>query len=249
MTTKVVPGKLVAATDAEHVAAEAAGRLAKALRSAITMDGRATIALSGGSTPKRTYSLLAKDASLEWKKIDVFFVDDCAVPPSHERSNYRMVKETLLDPAKVPEQNVHRMQGEAKDLEKAAADYDAILRREIAADGEEDIPSFDAMVLGIGDDGHTASLFPHEPEVDVTDKLVTAVPAKGNREARLSLTVPVIEHAKAVFILATGAEKAPALERTWSIEGNIKDTPARLIRGVRGAVTWIIDCAAGGITG
>ena len=164
MTTKVVPGKLVAAADPDHVAAEAAGRLAKALRSAITMDGRATLALSGGNTPKAAYALLGKDTTVDWKKVDVYWVDERAVPPTHERSNYRLAKETLLDATKIPEGNVHRMLADSKDLEKAAADYGALLRREIEADGEEDIPSFDAMVLGIGEDGHTASLFPGEPE-------------------------------------------------------------------------------------
>jgi 6-phosphogluconolactonase len=247
MTTKVVPGQLVAVASADQASAEAAARIAKALRNAIKMEGRATLALSGGSTPRVAYGLLAKETGLDWAKVEVFWVDERAVPETHERSNFKLAKETLLDAANIPADNVHRMHGDAKDLDQAAKDYEALVR-EVVTPGPDGSPAFDAVVLGIGDDGHTASLFPGEKAIEETARLVVAVPAKGDREARLTITPPAIEQANAVFVLATGSSKSNALDRAWSMEGSLKDTPARVIRGVRGAVTWIIDRAAGGIS-
>jgi 6-phosphogluconolactonase len=140
------------------------------------------------------------------------------------------------------------MPAEAPDLEAAARDYEGLLRKRIALDGDG-IPALDIVVLGVGDDGHTASLFPGGTTIDIVDRLVVAVPAQGAREARLTLTAPAIEHAKHVFVVAVGAAKRDALERVWSSQGDIHDTPARLVRGCRGAVTWLIDKAAGGLAG
>jgi 6-phosphogluconolactonase len=138
------------------------------------------------------------------------------------------------------------MPGEAPDREAAARDYEKALRARVEADAEG-IPALDVVVLGIGDDGHTASLFPGETTIDLTDRLVAAVPARGDREARLTLTAVVLEHAKNVFILAVGAGKLPALERVWAAQGDVHETPARVVRGCRGTLTWIIDKAAGGL--
>ena len=247
MTTKVVPGQLVATANAQQVAVEASLRIAKSLRNAIKMEGRATLALSGGNTPRSTYALLAKEPSLDWEKVDIFWVDERAVAPTSDRSNFRLVKETLVDGAKCPSDNVHRMPADATDLDQAARDYEALIREVVLA-GEDGVPAFDVLVLGIGPDGHTASLFPGESTVEEVERLVLAVPAKGDREARLTITPPVIEHARAVLVIAIGADKSAALDRVWSMDGSVKDTPARVIRGVRGAVTWVIDRDAGGIT-
>jgi 6-phosphogluconolactonase len=247
MTTKVVPGQLVAAPDPAGVAGEAAARIARTLQAAIAKNGRATVALSGGSTPRDAYVRLAREPGIDWTKVDVFWVDERAVPPTDERSNYRAAKTTLLDLAGVPPERAHRMGAEAQDREAAARDYERLIREliELDADG---VPAFDLLVLGIGEDGHTASLFPGEPTVDVVDRLVASVPAKGTREARLTLTPPPIEHARGVFIIAVGVGKRDALERVWAAQGDVHETPARIIRGCRGGVTWIIDKAAGGLT-
>jgi 6-phosphogluconolactonase len=135
------------------------------------------------------------------------------------------------------------MPGEARDLAAAARDYEQLVRERV--NGR--IPSFDLIVLGVGDDGHTASLFPGEPTVDVTDRLVVEVPAKESREARLTLTATTIEAAAAIVVLAVGAAKNAPLERVWEIAGSTLETPARVIREARGAITWIIDRAAGGL--
>jgi|SRR5579859_2951249 len=246
MTTKVVPGQLVASRDAAQVAAEAATRIARALRSAVGKNGRAAIALSGGNTPRDAYGRLAKESGLDWTRIHVFWVDERAVAPTDDRSNYRWAKATLLDGAGIAAANVHRMPADAPDRDAAARDYAALIKKHVELDGDA-IPSFDVVVLGVGDDGHTASLFPGETTVDVHDALVAAVGAKGTREARMTLTPPAIEHARNVFILAVGAAKRPALESVWSSQGDVHQTPARIVRGCRGAVTWLIDKAAGGL--
>jgi 6-phosphogluconolactonase len=246
MTTKVVPGQLVASRDATQVAREAATRIARALRAAVAKSGRAAIALSGGNTPRDAYTLLAKESGLDWTKVNVFWVDERAVPPTDDRSNYRWAKSTLLDPAGIAPARVHRMPADGPDPDAAARAYEAAIREDVELDGDG-IPAFDVVVLGVGDDGHTASLFPGDPAVDIQDRLVASVEARGAREARMTLTPPAIEHARHLFILAVGAAKRPPLERVWSAQGNVHETPARIVRGCRGAVTWLIDKAAGGL--
>jgi 6-phosphogluconolactonase len=247
MTTKVVPGQLVALPDSAQVACEAAARIARTLQGAIAKNGRAVAALSGGNTPRDAYVRLAREPALDWTKVDIFWVDERAVPPTDERSNYRLARTTLLDGAGIPPGRAHRMRADAPDRDAAAWDYERIIRERVELDADG-VPAFDVVVLGIGEDGHTASLFPGEPTVDVVDRLVASVPAKGSREARLTLTPPAIEHARSVYIIAVGIGKHVALERVWSAQGDVRQTPARIVRGCRGGVTWIIDKAAGGLT-
>jgi 6-phosphogluconolactonase len=245
MTTKVVPGILVATPDAEQAAKEAALRMARVIRDAIGARGRAAIALSGGNTPRAAYALLGKDPKLDWRRVDLFFVDERAVVPTSDRSNYRMVKEALIDVAKVPEDHVFRMRAEADDRDDAAREYEALLKKHLRqGDGP---PAFDLIVLGVGDDGHTASLFPGRPEVEITDRLVVAVPSHQGLEPRLTITAPVIEAGRHVMILALGRAKHEPLERVWQVSGSARETPARVVRGVRGGISWVIDRAAGGM--
>jgi 6-phosphogluconolactonase len=247
MTTKVVPGQLVATPDASHVAHEAASRIARALRFALEKNATASVALSGGNTPRDAYALLAREPSIDWSRVEVFWVDERAAPPTDDRSNFRWAKATLIDAAGIPPARVHRMPADAPDPEAAARDYERLLRERVAADADG-VPAFDIMVLGIGEDGHTASLFPGEPTVDIVDRLVAVVAARGAREARMTLTAPVIEHARSIIVIAVGAGKRAALERVWSVQGELGPTPARVVRQARGGVTWIIDKAAGGLT-
>lgn len=245
MTTKVVPGLLIATPEAALAAREAAARMLRAILEALRDRGVAHVALSGGNSPLDAYRLVAEE-TLDWNKIHVWWVDERCVPPSSDRSNYGHAKEALLDVAKVPDANVHRMRGEASDPAIAAADYEAELRDVVQAK-LGGLPALDLVVLGVGDDGHTASLFPGEPTVHVTDRLVVHVPARGSREARMTLTAPMLENARASVIIVLGASKHPALERVWSTSGNLDETPARVIRGFRGSITWVIDRAAGGM--
>ena len=246
MVTKVVPGLLIATQGAAQASREACNRITKTILDAIRDRGVATIALSGGSSPLDGYRLLAQ-ATIDWNKVHVYWVDERAVPPTHERSNYGQAKAAFLDPAGVPAANIHRMRGEASDLGIAARDYEAELRDTVKSK-MGGLPSIDLLVLGIGDDGHTASLFPGEPTVHITDRLVAAVPPKGEREARLTLTVPVLESARASVVVVLGKAKHPALERIWSTNGNVDETPGRVIRNSRGSICWVIDRAAGGMS-
>jgi 6-phosphogluconolactonase len=239
---KLVPGELVTKADPASVAREASRRMAGALGAALKARGRASVALSGGNTPRDAYGALAKEPGLDWTKIDVFWVDERAVGPTDDRSNYRWAKVTLLDAARVPPERVHRMPSDSPDLDLAAKAYDKAIAGLVA----QGAPAFDLIVLGVGDDGHTASLFPGDPTVDITDRLVAAVPARPGREARLTLTRPVIQQARHVLVLAVGAVKKPALARVWAREGDVHATPARIIRDCKGVVTWIVDEAASG---
>ena len=245
MTTKVVPGMLIATADAREVAVEGAGRMARVLRKALLERSRACIALSGGTTPRAAYAELARAEGIDWSRVEVFFVDERAGDPEGERSNYRMVRESLLRVAKVPDANVARMPSDAADLSVAAREYQA--RIEARVPRRDELPSFDLVVFGIGTDGHTASLFPGEPAVKIVDRWVAHVPAHGSHEDRLTLTVPVLERAQNAVVLAVGAEKREALERAWLVKGDLSTTPARIVRAVQGSVVWVIDRAAGGL--
>jgi 6-phosphogluconolactonase len=247
ISTKVVPGVLIAAPDAAQVAREAAIRMARTLRDAIEARGMAALALSGGETPRVAYRLLAADKSVDWTKVEVFWVDERAVPPTDDRSNYKHANEELVVPAAIPGAHVHRMPGESSDLAAAAVEYARLVRSVVRPAEGQGVPAFDLVVLGVGDDGHTASLFPGEPTLGVRDRLVTHVPAKGAREARLTLTAPVLEAARSIIVLAVGRAKNGPLERVWEVSGDLSDTPARVIRDGQGAITWIIDRAAGGL--
>ncbi|MBX3231037.1 MAG: 6-phosphogluconolactonase [Labilithrix sp.] len=247
MVTKVVPGVLIAAPTLEEVAREASARMTRAIHEAIKERAVATIALSGGSSPVLAYQLLAKQA-IDWNKVHVYWVDERCVPPDHERSNYLLAKKALLDAIAIPPANVHRMRGE-DDPGAAAAAYDEELRNTVASK-VAGLPALDLLVMGVGDDGHTASLFPGDDAHTITDRLVAAIPEakdKG-REARLTLTVPVLENAKATVVIVTGKSKHEPLERIWATSGDVRQTPGRVIRDFRGSITWAIDKAAGGMT-
>lgn len=247
MVTKVVPGLLLAAPTPEEVAREASARMGRAIHDALKERGAATIALSGGSTPGPAYELLAKQ-TFDWTKIHVYWVDERCVPADSDRSNFGNAKRQFLDRIAIPPGNVHRMRGEDPDPDKAAADYDAELRDTVRSK-VAGLPALDLVVLGIGDDGHTASLFPGNASHTITDRLVAAIPAapEAKREPRLTLTVPVLENARASVIICIGKSKHEPLERIWATSGDVNETPGRVIRDFRGSITWAIDKAAGGM--
>jgi 6-phosphogluconolactonase len=246
VVTKVVPGLLIATPEPADVAGEACARMTRAVHEALKDRGAAAIALSGGSSPLDAYRLLAEQP-IDWSRVHVWWIDERAVPPDHPRSNYGAAKAALLDAIPIPPDNVHRMRGEEPDLAKAAAAYEAELRDTVASK-LGGVPALDLLVMGIGDDGHTASLFPGEPTVTVTDRLVAEVPARADREARLTLTAPVLETARSSVFIVIGKSKHDALERIWATSGDLQETPGRIVRGFRGAITWVIDRAAGGMS-
>jgi 6-phosphogluconolactonase len=244
MSSREVPGRLVTEKDLAGVTRDGAKRMEGGLLAAIAARGQASLALSGGNTPRDAYATLAQASGIDWSKVDVFWVDERAVPPGDDRSNYHWAKATLIDNnARIDPAKVHRMPADASDLEAAARSYEKTLKDRVAADAEG-FPVFDVMVLGVGDDGHTASLFPGDRAVDVTDRSVVAVGAQHGLEARLTLTRPVIQRARLVLILVEGKAKRTALAKAWAATGDVHETPSRIVRDSKGEVVWIVDEAA-----
>lgn len=217
--------------------AEAAARdfVAKAAE-AIEERGRFTVALAGGSTPKTAYELLARDhaSEVDWANVHIFYGDERSVPPEHEDSNYRMSKEALLD--HISAGSVHRMQGELPP-EQAARAYEAELRNSFP---DEDLPSLDLVMLGIGGDGHTASLFPGTPALDEMDRWAVENPVEKLETIRITLTAPVINAARTVNFFVAGGDKAEALREILKGDGNPYTYPAKLVKPRTGA-NWMLD--------
>ena len=228
----------------EELAEAAARDFVEKAGSAIAGRGRFAVALAGGSTPKATYAALARDHAgrVDWPNVHVFFGDERTVPPDSGDSNYGMAREALLD--HVPIGGVHRMRGELAP-EEAAERYEEELRNFFGPDG---VPSLDLIMLGIGGDGHTASLFPNTPALGVTDRLTFANPVEKLDTVRLTLTVPVINAARAVNFLVAGEDKAEALREALEGDADPREYPAKLIRPA-GGPTWMVDGAAAKLLG
>ncbi len=217
---------------AEAAAREFASRAAEAIRDR----GRFAVVLAGGSTPKTTYEILARDYAdqIDWANVHVFFGDERAVPPDHGDSNYRMARETLLD--HVPVGSVHRMQGELPPDEAAEA-YEQDL---LDFFGSEGLPRFDLILLGTGPDGHTASLFPETSALEVHDRWVVANPVLKLDTTRITLTVPVLNAARAVCFLVAGESKAQPVAEILEGNPDPREYPASLIQPQDGP-TWMLD--------
>jgi 6-phosphogluconolactonase len=224
----------------EELAEAAARDFASRAREAINERGRFAVALAGGSTPKAAYEVLARDyaGALDWSKVHVFFGDERTVPPDHEDSNYRMAYEALL--SRVPVGSVHRMRGELPP-EEAAAAYEEELREFF---GPDDVPRFDLILCGLGEDGHTLSLFPETAALDVTDRWVVANPVLKLETTRLTLTIPVLNASRAVTFLVAGEGKADALKEILEGDADPRAYPAKLVNPKSGDLTWIVDLAA-----
>ncbi|MFO0591589.1 MAG: 6-phosphogluconolactonase [Polyangiaceae bacterium] len=232
---------LVAKDDAE-LALLAAELMGRAIMEAVGTRGVARVALSGGTTPGPAYKRLA-ELALPWDRVEWYWVDERAVPPDHERSNFRQAAADLgLDKAPLSHGRVHRMAGEESDLATAAGDYQGLLRERF---GIAAAVAFDVVTLGIGDDGHTASLFPGMGTVSVTDRLVLAVPAQPEKglEARLTLSAPVICESRLAVVLAKGPKKRDVIVKAQS-PGPEDEVPSRLFRRIKGDLVWVVDKAA-----
>jgi 6-phosphogluconolactonase len=220
-------------------------------QAAVRAKGSFAVALSGGSTPKRLYGLLASEgepyrARVPWGSTHLFFGDERHVPPDHAESNYRMVREALLTRAPVPPENVHRVVAENPDAGAAAAEYE----RELCdffhmREGRE--PRFDLILLGLGEDGHTASLFPGTAALAEAGRLFVANWVEKLGAYRLTMTLPLINRARAVVFLVSGGEKAEVLRAVLDTEAGERDRPpypAKLVRPTRGELLWLADEAA-----
>lgn len=191
--------------------------------------GVCSIALAGGGTPRPVYEALSDDPRLPWDQIDWYFSDERCVPMDHPDSNYRMVRETLFKTHLEAVGRTYRMPGDAPDLELAAEHY-----------GRRFPESVDVLLLGMGPDGHTASLFPGSPALDIQDRRVAVVVGPKPPPRRFTITPPVIEKARSILMLVSGIEKAPMLARALGGGNDVKAVPAQLAR----AGTWIVDQAA-----
>jgi 6-phosphogluconolactonase len=238
ITTKV-------AATAEEIAKLAADAFAEAVVKAVQARGIARVAISGGSTPKTVFELLATDPYLSvipWPRLQLFWVDERCVPPTHEESNYRMTKAALLDKVPLPADNVHRMEGEL-DPEEAASRYEAAIRNAFRLEGAQ-TPTFDLIWLGLGPDGHTASLFPHTQGLNEMSRLVMANHVPQKDVWRITLTWPVIVQGREVAFLIEGEEKAEVVRTVFTGGYDPEAFPAQLIRPASGKLILMLDSAA-----
>lgn len=231
--------------DAEALFRAAAEEVVAAAQAAVRGRGRFAIALSGGRTPGGLYGLLATDdgfrSQVAWARTHVFWSDERHVPPDHPDSNYGMVREALLDHVPLPTANVHRVRAEEGDATHAAALYEEDLRGFFGVEGA-DLPRFDLVLLGLGPDGHTASLFPGTAALEETNRLVVATQGPALAADRITLTLPVLNHAACVMFLVSGAEKATAVHTV--LEDRRKSLlPAQRVRPA-GRLVWLLDKAA-----
>jgi len=234
-------GERIVSRTAQDVADTVANWIAAQARHAVDDHGSFSIALSGGSTPRLLNEMLAgrewRDR-IDWSAWDVYFADERACPPDDPASNYALAETTLLSQVPVDPGRVHRMPAERDDLDAAAAEYSDLLARSLPASAEG-APRLDLVLLGLGENGHTASLFPGTPALDVTDRWATRGLADYAPFDRITLTYPTINAAAAVGFMVTGAGKHEALAATARGE-----VPASRIRPTDGMLVWFLDAAA-----
>jgi 6-phosphogluconolactonase len=233
--------------DADALARRAAQYFVEMVGEAVAGRGSARIAISGGNTPKAAFQLLADPnqpwrSRMPWDNLDIYWVDERAVPPDAAESNYRMTREALLDHVPLRPEQIHRIEGEL-DPELAANRYESELRNTFRLEGAES-PRFDLVALGMGDDGHTASLFPHTEAIHEVTRLVTANHVPQKDTWRITLTWPVIDHASSVFFLIAGQDKAAVLKEVLTGPRDPERLPSQLIWPASGILTLILDKAA-----
>jgi 6-phosphogluconolactonase len=232
-------------TTPQELFAAAAEEVVQAAHDAVAQRGRFTIALSGGSTPKNLLNLLATNArtALPWDRMFFFWGDERHVPPTDPDSNYRMADECLLSKVPVPAGNVFRVAAENPDAAAAAQAYEITLQKFFAlAPGQ--FPVFDLILLGMGPDGHTASLFPDSAGLKEKSRLVIANWVEKFKTSRITLTLPVLNAARCVTFLVSGTDKAPALHAVLEGDAPGEQYPSKLIRPTDGKLIWLIDRAA-----
>jgi 6-phosphogluconolactonase len=248
MDTSPTPGREIkVVTDAKAVAAEAAERVADAAARAIAERGRFSIALSGGSTPKALYALLAAEpyrSRIDWSRVHVLFGDERGVRPDHKDSNYKMADEALLSKVPIPKDHVHRMKGEfGERADEAAKEYGLMLKA-LFPDG------LDVVLLGMGGDGHTASIFPGTMAVKEKEHRVVGYFAENSstgKSWRVTMTAPFINQAREVLVLLAGADKTARLKEVLEGPQDPDRLPIQLIRPTHGKMVWILDAAAAGM--
>ena len=232
--------------DVSALAERAANLFQTAAQEAISANGKFSVALAGGSTPLRMYDLLACDPfklKIDWSKCHLFWGDERCVPPVHPDSNYLQSAAHLISKVDIPVKNIHRIQGELSPIQ-AATEYQSELQRYFGS-----YPVFDLILLGLGPDGHTASLFPGTQALEEKGSWVVAVPHSTPPSPlvdRVSLTLPVINAARQVLFLVAGADKAEIVARVFKTPGDEPLLPAQRVSPGAGRLTWLLDVAAMG---
>jgi 6-phosphogluconolactonase len=210
---------------------------------AVRQRGKFTMALSGGSTPRRLYELMAQEQGLPFDKMHFFFGDERHVPPDSKDSNFRMAKEALFSRAPIPTANIHRIQAELPDVQDAAARYEQTLREAFKPVGAQ-VPRLDLVLLGLGVEGHTASLFPHTPAIGEKKRWVMGQWIEPLKTDRITLTPPVINAARAVMFLVQGEDKADAVKSVLEGKESPELVPAKIVQPEPGGLWWFLDSNA-----
>lgn len=235
--------------DATAIAKRAAEEFARSANTAAREKGSFSVSLAGGSTPKALYALLVSDAlrgHLPWDKMQLFFGDERHVKPTHPDSNFRMATESMISKSPLRAEQVHRIKAENLDAEQAAREYEQELRSHFKlADGEA--PPFDLVLLGMGNEGHTLSLFPGTKALRDNGRLVMRNWVGKLLAERITLTAPAVNNAAQVIFMAAGADKAPALKAVLEGPYEPEQLPAQLIDPKNGKLLWLVDTTAGGI--
>jgi 6-phosphogluconolactonase len=224
--------------DLETISREAADMFLQMSGKYIVDKGSFAVALSGGSTPKRFYELLGTEPyirSIDWRHIHFFWADERCVPPDHADSNYRIAFDAFLSKINSPEENIHRIKGEEETV-RAARDYEQDIRRFFS---EGDFPVFDLIILGIGEDGHTASLFPGSQILKEEEHLAAFVAEKAQKHSRITLTLPVLNHAENILVLVSGENKATVVKKV--VEERDPSLPASLLIKGKGQIFFFLD--------
>ncbi|MEW6128727.1 MAG: 6-phosphogluconolactonase [Acidobacteriota bacterium] len=241
--------------DSEELALKAARRFARLADQYVIGNGHFTVALAGGSTPKAMFALLAESPFVEtvpWSSIYFFWGDERSVPPDHADSNFRMTRETLLSKVPVPEQNIFRIPAEMPDPHQAARQYSETLsdfflkmtNPHKTTTPLTNVPRFDLIFLGMGADGHTASLFPYSEALKNDSDIVVANFVEKFNTYRITLTAKTINHARNITFLVAGADKAETLKSVLEGEPQPALYPSQLIKPTKGALLWMVDEAA-----
>jgi 6-phosphogluconolactonase len=233
--------------DANAIAQTAAAEFVEAAKQAVREKGNFCVALSGGSTPKALYGLLISDPILQamvpWGKIQFYFGDERHVAPDDTESNFRMATEAMLAKAPVDAQQVHRIKGEKRNAAQAAEEYEEDLRASFRLAGRQ-LPHFDLVLLGMGPEGHTASLFPGTKALKEQRRLAVSNWVGKLYTDRITLTPPVLNNAARIIFMVQGAEKAPALKAVLEGPYEPDQLPAQIIKPKQGKVLWLVDPAA-----
>jgi 6-phosphogluconolactonase len=230
--------------DIDILSRDAAQYVVRLAAESIAMHGRFTIALSGGTTPKRLYALLGDEpyrGQIDWTRVEIFWSDERCVPPDSADSNYLLAQQVLLSKIPAAASQIHRMPADEGDRDAASEAYTEEMRRVFATDG---IPNFDLIQLGMGPEGHTASLFPHQASLHEQQRLVMPVIVPKPPPPRLTFTPLILNAARHVLFLITGSEKADAIQAVLEGEYNPDEYPAQIVGPTNGEVVWMLDQGA-----